>query len=103
MPLYSTSPVITQSSANTALPLTNELSTTASKIANTNPDRKGLTIYNSLTVTLYIDGSNEVTSSHFMFALAPKAYYEMPSPLYVGEIWGILPSGSGSAQIRELT
>lgn len=97
----SSSKASTPSSAGAEL--ANTLSTTASKIANSNPNRKGLTIYNSLSVIVYIDITNAVASSNFMMKLQPDAFYEMPFPLYAGEFWAVTASGTGSFEVRELT
>lgn len=101
MPIYNANP-LSQTPASSANPLSNSLSNTASKIANANPDRKGMSIYNPLSVTVYIDGRDTVTTSSYMFPLPSKLYYEMPAPIYTGEIWAVLPSGTGSINVREL-
>lgn len=90
------------SSAATCTQLTNTLSTTASSIAG-NTNRKGLTIFNTLSVAVYVDTANTVTSSDFWFKLDAGAYYEMPEPIYTGALHMICASGTGSVEIRELS
>lgn len=102
MPIYLTAGTSTQTPAANANYLANNLTTTASKIASSNPDRKGMTIYNPLAVTVFIDSTNAVSTFTYMFPLAAKAYYEMPAPIYTGDLWAVCASGSGSLSVREL-
>jgi hypothetical protein len=85
----------------TATPITNSLSTTKTTIP-LNISRKGLTIFNPLSSTVYVDFGTDVTASDYMFKLDSGAYYEMPQPIYTGAISMILASGTGSVEIREL-
>lgn len=103
MPLYNALDSASQSAANTSTELSNSLSNTASLIAPANINRKGLTIYNTLSVIVFIDTSNAISTSNFMFKLNPNSFYEMPSNSYTGAFWGILATGTGSVEIRELT
>jgi hypothetical protein len=104
MPLYNppatfSLPVDTSSSAGE---LTHSLSNAASMIAPANQNRKGLTIFNTLSQTLYIDVSNAVTTTNYMVPIPPGALYELPATkIYIGALYGILASGTGSVEIRE--
>ncbi len=88
---------ITSSQANA---ITNHLSTTASLIAPANTSRVGLTIFNSLSQTIYLGVSNTVTTSSYMVQIPAGFLYELPLP-YTGDFYAVLASGTGSAQVRE--
>lgn len=74
-----------------------------------NLNRKGATIYNDSTVTLYVAlGTAAASLTDFSVLLVAGAYYELPlgnnGRPYTGEIRGIWASNaSGSARITELT
>ncbi|UYD38986.1 hypothetical protein [Tolypothrix sp. PCC 7601] len=103
MPLFN--PVsATSATSSSGNKLTNSLSTTASKIANSNTNRKGLTIHNPLSVTVYIDTADTVTSSACWVPITAGAYFELPTNgIYTGEIWAITASGTGSVNAREFS
>lgn len=86
--------------ATTASEISNSLSTSASSIP-TNSNRKGLTIFNTLNVAIYVDIANTVSTTNFMFKLEAGAFYEMPQPAFTGALHMICESGTGSVEIRE--
>lgn len=104
MPLYNppatfTLPVDASSSASE---ITHSLSNTAAVIVPANTNRKGLTIFNTLNQTLYIDISTAVTTTNYMLAIPAGAFYELPTnKIYTGAFHGIIVSGTGSVEIRE--
>ncbi len=102
MPLSNPSSLSSSISSTTGTSLVNSLSGTASLIAPANVSRKNLTIYNPLLETVYIDVSNAVTSTAYMVPLEPRAYFEFPSiGIYVGDVYAILATGTGSINITE--
>lgn len=102
MALYTSStPIRTISTSATTV--SNSLSATSSVLVSANANRKGLTIFNSLSTTVYIDSDGSVSASAYMLAIPPGGYFEMPASdaLYTGELSAILTSGTGSVQVRE--
>ncbi|PHJ60237.1 hypothetical protein VF14_11635 [Nostoc linckia z18] len=91
-------------SSSTATEVTNSLSTTASEIIPANTNRKGLTIFNTLNQTVYIDAVTGLTTTNYMVAIPAGGFYELPTnKIYTGHFYGILASGTGSVEIREFT
>jgi hypothetical protein len=57
-------------------------------------------IFNNSAAILYIlYGTGTASSSNFSVAIAAQGYYEVPQPLYGGQITGVLASGTGTAQV----
>lgn len=81
--------------------LINNLSATPSAPIQVNSDRTGLTIFNSLNTTIFVDIFDTVSPASYWFKLDPGDFYEMPQPVYTGVLWLVLQSGTGSIQIRE--
>lgn len=84
--------------------ISNSLASTASNVlVNANPSRRGLTIYNNLQGTIFVDTSNAVATNNFMVAIPPGAYFELPASdsIYTGALHAILSAGTGSALVRE--
>lgn len=82
-------------------------STVAAAIASTlllaaNGNRKGGTIWNASTATLYLDLDSAASTAAYAAQLSPGGYYEVPFG-YVGDISGIWSAANGSAHVRELT
>ena len=104
MALYTNNTPV-RTTAQAAGAVTNSLSTTASILVAANANRKGLTIYNNLMTTVFIDTIATVSSTAYMIALPAGAYYEMPASdcLYTGALSAILPTGTGSILVREFT
>lgn len=70
-----------------------------------NSARLGLRILNLSTVALHIHEKAEAaTLTNGTVIIQPNGYWEMPKPIYTGEIRGIWVSDqSGSASITEVT
>jgi hypothetical protein len=104
MPLYNppatfSLPVDTSSAGSE---ITNSLSSTQSVIVPANSARKGLTIFNSLNQTVYIDINSSVSTTNYQFPIPAGGFYELPTnKIYTGAFHGILASGTGSIEIRE--
>lgn len=106
MPLNnpSTNVTVTDPSSATSTRITGATSTTAAQIIPANENRKGLTIYNPSTITVYIDSIASPTASQHQFYLASKGFYEMPdNKIYTGAFYAIAASGTPTLEIRELT
>lgn len=89
--------------ASTSTELSNSLSSTASNAVPVNANRRGLTIYNTLEVDVFIDKADTVDETSYWFKLPAGSYYEMPVPIYTGALWFYIETGTGSVEIRELT
>ena len=76
--------------------------TTPQKLADINPDRVGVTVYNFSAGTLYIDFGTTVSLQSFMVAIAPGGYWESPFPCNEA-LWGIWNRTAGNAIIRDFT
>lgn len=67
-----------------------------------NVGRRGATIFNDSTQTLYVKFGSGVSSSSFTVLLVAQAYYELPNPVYLGMITGVWASANGFARITEI-
>jgi hypothetical protein len=77
--------------------------TTSTVLLTANPVRRGATIFNDSTATLYVNfGATADAGDKYVVPLDSKAYYEVPFA-YTGEISGIWSAVNGNAQIYELT
>lgn len=69
-------------------------------------DRRGLTMFNNTSANLFVapGSSASLNSGRFQFKLSPGSFYEMPSPIYTGPVFGMydVPS-SGSINVYEFT
>lgn len=69
-----------------------------------NASRLGVMIVNDSTQTLYAKYGATASLTSFTVAIEPGGYWEMPSPIYTGQIDGIWSAdASGAARITELT
>ena len=69
-----------------------------------NLDRRGWTCYNDSTTPLFLKLGPSASTASFTVRLIKDAYYELPFPIYTGEITGFWAvSGSGNAKVTELT
>lgn len=78
---------------------------TSTTLLASNASRKGHTIYNDSTVTLYVKHGATASTTSFTVPIAAGGFYESPaSPIYTGIIDGIWASdAAGSARITEYT
>jgi hypothetical protein len=104
MPLFSRSsggssvvPVSTAAAA-TAVAAATETST----ILAANGNRKGASILNDSTATLYLEMGSTVSSSDYAISLLSGDYYEVPYG-YTGIITGVWTAANGNAMVREFT
>lgn len=71
------------------------------KAANVN--RKMLTLFNDSGAVVYIKFVNTVTTASFSFRLANNEYWEMPKPIWIGDIYAIRSAGAGNVHVTEFT
>jgi hypothetical protein len=86
---------------DTSSKIANNITTIGSTIANSNPNRKGITFFNSSNKNVFIDTVSSVSINSYSVKLEPGDYYEAPSPMYTGAYYGIVESGSTAIDIRE--
>ena len=86
---------------DTSSKIANNITTISATVANGNPDRKGITFFNSSDKDIYLDTANPVSTSSYMVKLEPGDYYEAPSPMYTGAYYAVVSSGSTAIDIRE--
>jgi len=76
---------------------------TSTVLLAANTARRGATIFNDSTATLYVNfGATADAVDKYVVPLDSKAYYEVPFA-YTGVISGIWSAANGNAQIYELT
>lgn len=101
MPLYNpVSVTVTPSTSSTATPTSVTASATSVTVLAANSSRKGATIWNSSTATLYLDLDSSASSTDYASKLDPGGYYEVPFG-YTGIVSGIWSAANGSALVRE--
>jgi hypothetical protein len=67
-----------------------------------NPARRMATIFNASTDTLYVKLGSTASTADFTVVLVPNAYYELPQPVYQGDIDGIWSGTNGAALVTEI-
>lgn len=85
--------------------LTNVASVSANSIIvlGINLGRRLAMFYNDSTAVLYLKFGLTASTTSYTVQIAAGQYYEMPSPVYTGEIDGIWASTNGSVRVTELT
>jgi hypothetical protein len=76
---------------------------TSTTLLASNASRKGVTIFNDGTTNLFIKFGTTSSSTSFTYKLQAGATFEMPLPIYTGNIDGIADSANGNWRITELT
>ena len=76
--------------------------TTSTSLLSSNPKRKGATILNDSTSSLFVELGTTASLTAYAVKINSDGYYEIPFN-YVGEISGIWDTVNGRALIRELT
>ncbi|MHC5833240.1 MAG: hypothetical protein ACYT04_98950, partial [Nostoc sp.] len=87
---------------STSTPTTVASTTSSQVLLAANSTRKGATIWNDSTATLFIEFGATASVSAFIAKLFSSGYYEVPFK-YTGVISGIWSAANGNALIRELT
>lgn len=76
-------------------------SATSVNLVPANSARKGLTIFNDSTQILRIKYGATASSTDFTVAIAAGGVFNMPTPIYGGQIDGIWAAANGFARITE--
>lgn len=104
MPLFSRSSggssVVPVSTAAAATAVTAATETTTLLAANEN--RKGASVWNDSSATLYLEMGSTVSSSDYAVAMGAGDYFEVPYG-YTGMITGVWTTATGRAMVREFT
>lgn len=72
-------------------------------LLSTNNDRLGVTLYNDSTQSLFVKYGATASSTSYTVKMGPGDYWEMPQPIYAGQLDGIWDSANGAVRITELT
>ncbi len=67
-----------------------------------NPDRKGAIVFNDSSKNLYLKLGLIASNASYTVLIPSMGYYELPLPMYTGQIDGIWSSAAGFARITEL-
>lgn len=95
-------PSVSYPVSTTAASTTVASSTTSVAILAANASRKGATIWNASTATLFMDLDAAASAADYAAKLDPGGYYEVPFG-FTGAISGIWSAANGSALIREFS
>lgn len=77
--------------------------TSAATLKAANTGRKGLTVYNDSSDTLYVLlGAGTVSTTVFTVQMASETYYEVPFG-FAGVVTGIWSGTNGAARVTEIT
>ena len=68
----------------------------------TNADRIGVLVFNDSTAVLYLKYGATASSSSYSIKMEAGSYWEMPQPIFTGQIDGIWASANGAARVTEL-
>ncbi len=99
MPISNPS-VIVSPVSTTAGSTTVAASITSVAVLAANPNRKGASIWNASTASLYLDLDATATIADYAAKLDPGGYYELPFA-FTGAISGIWSAVNGNALVRE--
>ena len=77
-------------------------SVSSSIIAPSNLLRRGLILWNDSTATVYIKLGLAASNTSFTWRLSSQAGYELPTPIYQGDISAIWEVATGAMMITEL-
>lgn len=72
-------------------------------ILASNPLRRGLSIYNQSTSPFYFKLGATATTASYTLMMVGSGYYELPKPVYTGQVTGLWASANGYALVTELT
>lgn len=95
--------ISTSPSTTATATLTNVTSSASSVLLlASNVNRKMAMFYNDSTSTLYLKLGVTASTTSYTVQLQAGGYYELPSPIYTGEIDGIWSAANGAVRITEL-
>lgn len=78
-----------------------DASASSVQLAAAHPNRKGVTVYNDSTATLFLALGTAASSDKFTVKLRPADYFECPYG-YSGPLSGYWDSATGSAKVTEI-
>jgi len=78
-------------------------STSSHLLVAANPLRIGLLLYNDGNAEQYIKLGTTASLTDFTVRLTPRMFYEVSSPIYLGQIDVISSSTNGAIQVTELS
>src|SRR3990167_232419 len=91
-------------SAATGTATTNITSTIGTVVlAAAQVKRTNLAIYNASTQVMYMKLGSGAKSTDFTLMMVGSGYYELPRPVYNGQITGVWPTADGFAMVSETT
>lgn len=72
-------------------------------LAASQAKRVSLAIYNASTQPLYMKLGSGAKSTDFTLMMVASGYYELPRPIYNGQITGVWSTANGSCYVTETT
>lgn len=94
---------VVESGPASAIRSTVASSTSSTPLLAVNAARRGASIKNDSTATLYLAFGATASSAAFDLDMAPGSFYELPTPAYTGVINGAWSAVNGQARVVELT
>lgn len=91
----------TSTPSSTAILTNVPASLTSVQLLAANPLRKVATCFNESTGILYLKFGAIASNSSYTVQIAPGGYYELPQPVYTGEVDGIWTIANGFARMTE--
>lgn len=76
---------------------------TTTSILAANSSRKTAILWNDSTAVVYIKFGTGAAPTSFTWKIGPQSGYELPLPVYVGQITAIWESANGAMQVTEET
>jgi hypothetical protein len=97
-------PVKNTSAVSTSSAVTN-ISASASSVTllSSNANRKGARFYNHSSATAYLKEGTTASGTSFTVLIEAGGFYNMPVPVYTGQIDCIWDSATGAMRITELS
>jgi hypothetical protein len=72
-------------------------------LVSSSTSRKGLIVHNDSTQIVYVKYGATASTSSYTYKIPADATWEMPSPIYTGQVDAIWASANGNARTTELT
>ena len=66
-----------------------------------NTGRTGMFVFNDSTANLFLKYGASATVASFTVKITAGAYYEMPYPMYIGDVTGVWSAVTGAARVTE--
>lgn len=94
---------VSEAGATTSIVTRVASSASSHTLVAANASRKGLLFYNDSTAYQYLKLGTVASLTDFTVRLVPQVFYEVASPIYVGQIDVISSSTNGAIQVTELS